>query len=89
MTAEIIPFIPPPDELIIQLGIATDKLKNTAMSRVCDAQVIDQFGNKICGHYALMQIASQIWIMAQAAQAYEIGRSKKNFGKIDGGGLLE
>lgn len=78
MRAEIIPLTQPADDIVIRLGIATDNLKNTPLARISESHVEDYYGNVICGHCALKQIAAQIWLIAQAAQSY--ANEKKNGG---------
>lgn len=81
MRAEIIPYVPPVDDIIVKLGIATDQLRNVAWSDIVASRVEQpETGRVICGYAALKHIAVIIDSIAESALSYAQANSQQKTG---------
>jgi hypothetical protein len=81
MSAKIIPYVPPVDDIIVKLGMATDQLRNTAWSDIVAARVEQpETGREICGYAALKHIAIIIDSIAESALAYAQANGQRRNG---------
>jgi len=73
----IIPFRPAADDLIIQLGIAVDNLKNVPLLDLAKQTLINENDEPVIGIMALQQIALEITQICLAAATLNYERAKK------------
>lgn len=69
---EILPFLPPADDIVIKIGHAVEQLSETPFSEITTGQVLNhETGKQVSIYAALKNIAFTLECIAEAALAYE------------------